>query len=354
MDQSVEYQFNGYDSLNQERTTSYNESNSQDMEYNNQDDQNEDEEVEEEQEEEEEDTSPSSGGVGKIIAIVILGLLLAGSAGYNYFQFTETDTLIADQQMLEKQRLDTLNAVKVQIEKQLEETKATISTIQSDNVNIQNLLDAANVEIAQKQKKIDRLSRDKASVGEFKTQLAEAKTLDETLKAQIKTLSEELNLVKLENLSLKDSLALLKVDRKTMNEKIISASGLQAHTIKMESMSLKKKDKYEFTDRAKRTNRLAISFELAENKLVAAGAHNLHIMIYTPVGEILGDPSSKFTIQPEGKESTYTRNKEVNYPSEGGKIFFNWDDTEKYAPGAYRVEVYCDGKLTGQSEITLK
>jgi myosin heavy subunit len=347
MDQSVEYQFNGYDSLNQERTTSYNETNSHDMEYESQDDQHEDEEVVEEE-------KPSSGGVGKIVAIVILALLLIGSGGYNYFQFTETETRIEEQKIAEKQRLEASNAVKAQIEKQLEETKATISQYQSETANAQSLLDAANIEIEKKQRKIARLVREKASLNEFQAQLQEAKTLDETLLAQIKTLSDELTLVKAENSALKDSLATLQVDRKAMNEKIIAASGLQAHTIKMESMSKQKKEKYEFTDRAKHTNRLAISFELAENKLAAAGVHNLHVIVYTPTGEILGDNSNKFTIQPEGKESTYTRNKEVNYPSEGGKIFFNWDETPKYAPGAYRVEVYCDGKLTGQSEITLK
>ena len=78
------------------------------------------------------------------------------------------------------------------------------------------------------------------------------------------------------------------------------------------------------------------------------------MVVYAPSGEILGDTNNRFTIQPEGKESVFTRNKEVNYPAEGGKIFFNWDETETYTEGTYRVEVYSDGKLTGQSQIALR
>ncbi|MBC7921425.1 MAG: hypothetical protein H7Z75_10100, partial [Ferruginibacter sp.] len=152
----------------------------------------------------------------------------------------------------------------------------------------------------------------------------------------------------------KDSLVALRASRKSLNDRIISASDLKAHTIKLESMRRGKKDKYEFTDRAKHTNRLAVSFELAENKLAAAGIHNLHVVVYAPAGDILGDNANQFTIQPEGRESTFTRNKEVNYPAEGGKIFFNWDETETYTKGTYRVEVYSDGKLTGQSQIELR
>lgn len=350
MDTSSEYQFNDYNSVDQHSETSYQESRREEAEMESYIEQEDD--VEEEEPEEEED-SPKSGGYGKTIVIVGLSLLLATSLAGNYFFYDENTALLSSKDQ-EKQQLDTLKVVKEQIENQLTKTKAMVESYQSESANAQTLLDAANEEIEKKKRTIDRMYRDKASVGAFKTQLKQAQSFNEELQSQIKALADELTLVKAENTALKDSLTALRLDRKTLNEKIISASGLQAHTIKMESLSQKKKEKYEFTDRAKRTNRIAISFELAENKLAAAGIHNIHVLIFSPTGEILGDSTNTFTIQPDGKQSPYTRNKEVNYPAEGGKIFFNWDETPKYTKGQYRTEVYTDGKLTGQTEINLK
>jgi predicted nucleic acid-binding Zn-ribbon protein len=350
MDTSSEYQFNGYDSHNQDTESSYHERSSEETEI---ETFIEDEEEYEQEEEDEEEEETKSRGYGKIFAIVILSLLLIASLVGNYYFFDENATLTSLKEQ-EKKQLDTIIVAKEQVEKQLNESKVMIESYKAESANAQSSLDAANAEIDKKKRIINKMYKEKASLSAFKSQLAEAKSFNETLQTQIKALADELTLVKAENSALKDSLVALRADRKTLNDKIISASGLQAHTIKMESLSQKKKEKYEFTDRAKRTNRIAISFELAENKLAAAGVHNLHILIYSPTGEILGDTTKTFTIQPEGKQSPYTRNKEVNYPSEGGKIFFNWDETPKYTKGQYRTEVYTDGKLTGQTEIELK
>ncbi len=303
--------------------------------------------------EEEEEEKPGSGGIGKVIAIAVLALMLAASLGGGYYLYDENETLKLAQNQ-EQVRIDTLTAVKAQVEKQLEETKAMVSNYQSESENVRILLETANEEIDKKQRRINKLYKDKASVKEFQTQLAEAKTLNETLQAQIQALSEELTQVKAENVTLKETITTLQTDKKSLSEKIQLSSALQAHSVKVESMTRRKKDKFEFTEKAKRTNRIAISFEIAENKLAAAGVRNLHVLIYTPTGDILGGGSDKFTIQPEGKESAFTRNKEVNYPEEGGKVFFNWDETAEYSKGPYRVELYCDGKMIGQSQIELK
>ena len=116
----------------------------------------------------------------------------------------------------------------------------------------------------------------------------------------------------------------------------------------------RKADKFDVTDRAKRTNRLSISFELVENKLAAAGKRNLHVVVTAPTGEILGAGDETFTIQPSGKTSAFTRNKIVSYPEEGGKVFINWDGTEQYPKGAYQLEVFCDGRQIGTTQLTLK
>lgn len=313
----------------------------------------------EEEEEDEEESRPQPSHVGKIVAIVALAALLAGSLAGNYYLFDDNNALSAAQtdQAREKQRMDTVLAAKTEVEKQLVESQALVTFYQSEgekNQNLSRLLEEAKSSINKKQNTINKLWREKAGATAYETPLAEAKTLNESLRAQIAALTQELGFLKTENAGLKDSLVALQTNQQILNDRIIAASGLQAHSIKLEAMRRRKKDKYEFTDRAKNTNRLAVSFELAENQLAAAGIHNLHVVVYSPTGDILGDPANQFVIQPEGKESIFTRNKEVDYPAEGGKIFFNWDETETYTKGTYRVEVYSDGKLTGQSQIVLR
>ncbi|MBC7921860.1 MAG: hypothetical protein H7Z75_12325, partial [Ferruginibacter sp.] len=166
------------------------------------------EEEEDEEEEDEEEPKPEPSHVGKIVAIVALAALLAGSLAVNYYLFDDNNALSATQtdQAKEKQRMDTLLAAKTEVEKQLGETQALVASYQSDNENVNRLLEAANVDITKKQNTIDRLWREKAGVKAFEAQLVEARTLNESLRAQIAALTQELGFLKTDNVGLKDSL----------------------------------------------------------------------------------------------------------------------------------------------------
>lgn len=311
------------------------------------------EEQEEQQEEEEEQESKRPSNVGKYIVMGLLAVLLIASAAANYFLFNDKESLMLEKAK-ETQRFEALLAQKEEVIKQLDSTKAVIESYQTDNANLQNLLTTANEEISKKQRSISRLSRQQGDLNKFQTEISEAKTLMETLNGQIKTLTDEIAAVKAENETLKSTITTLEQAKKGLAEKIESATGLQAVSIKVESMARKKGDKFEFTNKAKKTNRIAISFELSTNKLSKAGSRAIHMIIINPKGDIMTDEASteKFMIN-GSEESVFTRTKAVEYNNGAERIFFNWDETEEYAKGTYKVDIYCDGIKVGSSEVVL-
>jgi flagellar basal body-associated protein FliL len=299
---------------------------------------------------------PKKSNTSLVVALIILGLILASALGAGYY-FWQQNEEIQFEIYNEQKKTKAIEEIKKQLDEELESTRTELNSYMNRTTKLDDLLALAQKKINVKQWQINKLAKDKADIAAFEQQLVEVNDMNEGFRVQIAALTEQVDSLRTENDGLKQTIATLEEEKTALTDKINSGSALQAHSIKAESMKHKKGETYIFTNRAKNTDRVAISFELPENALAPKGAKDIHLLIISPNGSVLSDAATDqpiFTIIPGNQESAFTRHKSIDYTGEKQKIFFNWDKSKGYLKGSYKLEIYCDGLFIGKTEFALR
>jgi hypothetical protein len=148
----------------------------------------------------------------------------------------------------------------------------------------------------------------------------------------------------------KDKSAALTKDKEDLKEQINKAAVLGAYAIKAEAIKFKGK-KEEVTDRAKKADKIKISFTLGRNVLVPEGLKEVYIRIARPDNQILND-GGEFDF--EGKAIMYSLKCTVNYQSKPTDIALYYEKTDRIVPGTYHFAIFTGGQEIGQTQLTLK
>ena len=94
-------------------------------------------------------------------------------------------------------------------------------------------------------------------------------------------------------------------------------------------------------------------FTLAGNDLAEPGERTVYVRITSPDGYVQSNASAA-TFEFEGERLTYTASRDVDYQNEDLAVGVYYNDGAGFTAGTYRVEVYADGRLAGQSDIVLR
>ena len=103
----------------------------------------------------------------------------------------------------------------------------------------------------------------------------------------------------------------------------------------------------------KNASRLRVEFTLAGNDLAEPGERTVYVRITSPDGYVQSNASAA-TFEFEGERLTYTASRDVDYQNEDLAVGVYYNDGAGFTAGTYRVEVYADGRLAGQSDIVLR
>jgi hypothetical protein len=104
--------------------------------------------------------------------------------------------------------------------------------------------------------------------------------------------------------------------------------------------------------RIKNATQLRVDFHLGGNELAEPGNKWLYICIYAPDGYLLAN-SDAASFSFEGDKKVYSARRDVDYQNEDLPVSIFYKD-ENLTTGTYKVEIYCDGLLIGQSEAYFK
>jgi hypothetical protein len=77
------------------------------------------------------------------------------------------------------------------------------------------------------------------------------------------------------------------------------------------------------------------------------------VRITSPDGYVQSNASAA-TFEFEGERLTYTASRDVDYQNEDLAVGVYYNDGAGFTAGTYRIEVYADGRLAGQSDIVLR
>lgn len=298
-------------------------------------------------------TQPSSTSTSRKSFSIAAGafvMMLLLSAGIMFKLNSSKNALQAerDKQLL---KADSLLSVKLLLDRELLQVKETVKVLKTDNEKTSSLLSTAEKEVSAQKHTIEKLLKEKVDAELLKKQLAQIRKFNQKLQTQ---LDEQLQLVKSlrqENTSLKAEIASLETQKTDWLATMEKASALQAHSIKVQSLRLRSGNKYKITDRAKKVDRLTVDFILAENILAKPGNRTVGFLVVDPGGNILNSAVSSST---PGSQILFTDTKVVAYRNQSQTVSFLLEPQEKFSKGKYSINIYCDGKAIGQSEVTLR
>ncbi|MBE9464096.1 hypothetical protein ACFP1I_07130 [Dyadobacter subterraneus] len=247
----------------------------------------------------------------------------------------ELDTKIAEIQQLGGS-VDSLIELKKQLEKDKEELK---------NVN--------NFSAANFDKKIKSyenvLSQKDTEIANLREELGIVTSKNQELSQQVTGLESEKQ-------QLNDSVNNYSAQNRELAEKVTLASALRTEELSIHAVSAKGKERDGDKFRAKRIDKLRVSFKLGENAVAKQNEKDIYLRILDPDGAVLSDMatgSGAFSFN--GKEMIYSSKQTVNFTNSRQQvdIFYGRGGIPMKA-GKYAIEVYSEGFKIGQGDFTVK
>jgi hypothetical protein len=254
--------------------------------------------------------------------------------------YVERDNVQADLIVLQKEyeELQTSDA-KMQVE--IEEKKARIAELIEEAKKHKN--DARTIAALRKETETLR----NIMIGYVHT-IDSLNTLNIQLKAEkqtvIKKLGEE-----------KEKQTVLIKEKEELKSTIAKGSVLNCFNVVAKAVFLKKSGTKETeTSKAKRAQKIKVSFTLGENKIAKKGEKTVYVRVMTPDGKEMAksyDESYKFNFD---NSSGYFAGKEtLNYANTEIDGVTYCEGMDDFVPGTYIIEITCDGVVVGNTTLKL-
>jgi hypothetical protein len=173
-------------------------------------------------------------------------------------------------------------------------------------------------------------------------------TLNQNLVAEKKTVLKQLDVEK-------EKQNTLVKEKEELKTTIAKGSILTCFNVSAKAVLFKKGGKKEIeTTKARKTEKIKVSFSLGENKIAKSGEKTVFIRIMTPDGKELAksyDETYKFTFN---KSSGYYAGKEtLNYANVEISGVTYCEGQGEFVPGNYVIDITCDGVVIGNGSIKL-
>jgi hypothetical protein len=259
--------------------------------------------------------------------------------------------------------------IKEQVFVERDNVQTDLLALKKEYSSLQGKDEAMQKEIDEKKARIEELLaeavRHKGDAYMIAKLRKETETLREIMKGFVRTI-DSLNTLNINLVAEKKTvLKQLDVEKEKQNvlikEKdelkttIAKGSILTCFNITAKAVSYKRGGKKESeTTKARKTQKIKVSFTLGENKIARAGEKTVFIRIMTPDGKEMAksyDDNYKFAFN---KSTGYFAGKEVlNYANVEINGVTYCEGQGEYVPGNYMVEVTCDGVVIGNTTLKL-
>ncbi|MEI6020351.1 MAG: hypothetical protein WCR21_04420 [Bacteroidota bacterium] len=173
-------------------------------------------------------------------------------------------------------------------------------------------------------------------------------TLNQTLVAEKKTVLKQLG-------NEKEKQQTLIKEKEELKTTIAKGSILSCFNVSAKAVLYKRGGKKESeTSKARKTQKIKVSFSLGENKIAKAGEKTVFIRIMTPDGKELAknyDDTYKFNFN--GSSGYFAGKTELNYANVEISGVSYCEGQGEFVPGNYLIEITCDGIVIGNTSLKL-
>ena len=292
----------------------------------------------------------SGAGLMALGVVVALVAIVAAVVGYHY--------LYAQPLLKENEELKELAELeKQEMEKQYREFDLQYEQLQSTIKN-DSLIAQIEEERRKTQQLLEELERTKATdAAEIKRLKAEITSLREVLKNYIvqvdslnrlnQSLNEENTQIKAQMTEANVRITNLSTERNELKDKVDVAAQLDATGFWVTPKNKRSKD----TQKVKDVKKIAFGFTIVKNVTAQNGQRIVYARILKPDNSVMGN---KGTFAYEGTQLEYTEKKYIDYTGEELKLTMYSDVEEYLEAGTYKLFIFCDSQMIGQTSFTLK
>ncbi len=282
-----------------------------------------------------------------IAAAVLLGLiawLIVSLVDRN-----DTIDFLTEQYAIEKEELaDEYTKLAIQYEGyKLEVNNDSLEQkLEDQRVKIQRLVEELKQTKAEDARKIVALKKELTTVrGVLRYYVAQVDSLNrvnEALVAENKQVRKQMQQVSSANANLKQQ-------NEKLSQKVDIASHLSAVGLRAEAQNKRGRQ----TSSLKSTTLLAVSFTLGANVTAETGDKDIYVRILKPNEDLLTNARSG-SFRYDSEMIAFSMKKTIEYTGEEQPVTLYWNRNETLDPGTYAFEVYADGKLIGNTSLTMK
>jgi prefoldin subunit 5 len=299
-----------------------------------------------------------------------LALVIAAIFGYLYFnekQENSQNNVSITEKTNELLRTNTkLDSISVQLDAkiaeiaalggQIDELEALKAELQKDK---RNLMSSKSFDVKAYQIKIKDYE---ALLLEKDVEIAKLREENAVLNNQNQVLNSENTGLKTTNSDLRtakealaDSVYKTTVQNRELSEKVTLASAMRPMNYAVSAINSRGKEREGEEFKARRVDRVKVSFKLAENPLTKKENKTIYMRMIDPTGNVVSDMatgSGAFSFG--GKETIYTAKQTILYSNSGQTIEYIYNRGANYEKGAYKIELYADGFRIGQTSFNIK
>lgn len=304
----------------------------------------------------------------KNIIILLLSIVLCGAIGYIFYQerqhklstYGEISTIddlersrenLKQELRLARADYDTAKTVIVTKDADLLEKDRVIFEKQKKIQNILNQEDLTKSDLYEAKRLIISL---RSELNEYKEQIETLRAHNKKLQNDNSQLAEKNKIANEKNDLISKDLETVKLEKETLNQNVNSTLSISNYSLT--GLRVKNSGKEIETERAKRINKMRVSFNVDPNLNTLSDTKELFIAIYKPdgtLGKFEDANPGKLPLR-SGKSVEYSDRVTFNFdPVKGNKISFDWKDYD-FPKGEYIIDIYNNGFKIGQNTISLK
>ena len=283
-------------------------------------------------------------------ASISLALILTAVCAYMYFQ-------MRDEQEQNQQMIQVLEMDKAEMENEYRQFSMQYNEMMTKNNN-DSLINQIAIEQQRSDSLLRELQRTKADdareIIRLKKELATLRQVLRDYIMQIDSLGRENEALRADNSNLRQenqqaqaSITDLASKNEQLSDKVAIASQLDATAISATARNKRGKECHKVKDAKK----FAINFTISRNVTTQTGMRTLYLRITTPTGETLTQGG---TFEFENRQLPYSIRKDIEYTGQEQAVSVYWDITQTLSSGEYRIDIFADGQVIGQTRLTLK
>lgn len=304
-----------------------------------------------------------TGRNNKNIIIGVLAACLLGSWGYLLWDKNKAGEKITDLQT----QNTSLTSKNTDIQRDFDNALARLDSVTGANNNLSgqnaDLQAKYNKDIEAKKAEIRKILNDKnataSQLAKAKTMIAELNNTITNLEADVARLTgenQELtaanSTLKLEKSDLETNLATTKTEKEGLEKTVDVASTFSASNIQVTPVDEKKSGKEKSTTKAKRVDKLVVSFDV-ENRIAKSGPADMYLIVTAPDGKVITEGANVLNTRTDG-DKNFTAKIPVDYEQGTRKSVQFPIQQSDFTTGNYKIEIYHNGFKIGEGVRSLK